>query len=565
MQLYFRWQALAVLISIAFILLLVAYLGYNFTTVTIPDRGGTYVEGLVGAPQYINPILCQYNQADADLVSLLFSGLTRLNEKNEIVADLAQDYQISQDGTTYTFYLRPNVFWHDGYPLTADDVVFTVQAIQDPDFTGVPYLADLWRDVIVEKADERTVRLKLNEPFTPFIDYTTLGLLPQHLLKDVPASELPAHPFNLQPIGTGPFAFKRLSASSILLRSNPQSWQPPPYLEQIEFKFFPSYETLFHSYDQGLIEGIPGLRPNDLEWVQQRESLQLFTTTLSGYSMIYLNAHNPNTAFFQDKNVRQALLYGLDRQKLIDEALNGQGIVAHSPILPNSWAYDPQVKTYPYDPRRAKELLDEAGWQDTDGDGIRDREGLPLRFALLGSDEPLRRHILEEITRQWAQIGVKAEPQTAGVSGLIRDFLRPRHFDAILVEWDSLPADPDPYPLWHSTQANEDGQNYGAFANQEADRLMEEARRIPDATRRAELYKAFQEIFAEEVPAILLAYPTYNYAVDQVVHDVQVGPLQTPSDRFRTISQWYVATRRVIVSAAQRPHQLDSQDGFATP
>ncbi len=551
MQIYFRWQALLVLTSIVVLLVLVVYLAFNFTTVIVPDRGGTYVEGLVGTPQYINPILCQYNQIDSDLVALIFNGLTKLNEKGEVVTDLAEDYQISEDGTIYTFRLRPDALWHDGYPVTADDVVFTIQAIQAPEFKGVPFLADLWRDVTVEKIDERVVRFKLQEPFTPFIDYTTIGLLPQHLLKDVPAIELPAHSFNLQPIGTGPFAFKRLNAESILLKANLQAWRPVPFLDQIEFKFFPGHEALFHAYGQAQVEGIPGLRPQDLDWVQKNKSLQLFTTIISGYSVIYLNPHNPNMAFFQEKAIRQALLYGLDRQRLIDEVLNGQGIVAHSPILPNSWAYDPQVKTYPYEPKHAQELLDEAGWIDTDGDGIRDKEGRSFRFALLGSNDPTRQQILEEIARQWARIGIKAEPQTAGVSGLVRDFLQPRRFDAILVEWDSLPADPDPYPMWHSTRVDEDGQNYGSFVNQEADKVMEEARRLTDTTRRAELYKSFQQIFAEEVPAILLAYPTYNYAVDQLVHDVQISPLQTPSDRFRTIHHWYIATRRVIVSAAQ--------------
>ncbi len=158
MQRYFRWQALVVLTGIVLLLVLVTYLASSFTTVVVPDHGGTYIEGLVGAPQYINPILCQYNQVDSDLVALIFSGLTRLNEKNEIVPDLAQDYQVSEDGTVYTFRLRSDVFWHDGQPLTAEDVVFTIQAIQDPGFKGAPYLADLWRDVAVEKADDRTVR-----------------------------------------------------------------------------------------------------------------------------------------------------------------------------------------------------------------------------------------------------------------------------------------------------------------------------------------------------------------------------------------------------------------------
>ena len=556
MTAHIRWQALLVFVSIILLVVLIVYLAFNFTTVIVPDRGGTYVEGLVGVPQYINPILSQFNQVDRDLVALVFNGLSKTNDEGQIVDDLAKDHEISEDGLTYTFHLRSNVRWHDGEPLKPDDVVFTIQAIQDPDFQGVPYLAELWKDVKVEKIDDWTVQFTLPEPFTPFIDYTTIGILPKHLLEDVPAAQLTKHSFNLHPIGTGPFAVKEMTAESALLQVSSQPWRSTPYLAQIKFKFYPSYEAAFHAYDRGLIEGIPGIRPQDIDWTQPRESLQLFTTMISGYSVIYVNQHNPGASFLQNKNIRQALLYGLDRQKLINDILHGQGIVAHSPILPNSWAYDPRVKTYPYDPQQAKQLLEEEGWVDTNGDGIRDKEGQTLQFALLGSNDPQRQQILEEISRQWAEIGVKAQPQTAGVSGLVRDFLRPRHFDTILTEWTELPPDPDPYPMWHSTQVNEDGQNYSDFVDREADEYMEEARRTTDTTRRGALYESFQEVFAEEVPALLLSYPTYNYAVDRLVHGVQLGPLQSPSDRFRTVDRWYVATRRVIVSAAQYEQQL---------
>jgi len=530
------------------LIVLVVYLGFNFTTVVVPDHGGTYMEGLIGVPQYVNPVLCQYNRVDQDLVGLIFNGLTKVNDQGEIVGDLAEDFAISEDGLTYTFYLRDGVRWHDGEPFTADDVVFTVSAIQDPDFQGVPYLAELWKDVAVHKIDDQTVELTLAEPFTPFIDYTTIGILPRHLLEDVPAAELPQEPFNLQPVGTGPFAVERVTAESARLKVNVQPWRTTPFLNSLEFRFYPSYEAAFHAYDQGTIEGIAGLRPTDIEWIQEHDSLQQFTSLLAGYAVIYLNWHNPNTLFLQDKKVRQALLYGLDRQKIIDDILNGQGIVADSPILRSSWAYDAQVRTYPHDPGQARALLEEAGWVDSDQDGIREKDGQPLQFALLGSNEPQRQAILEEVSRQWEQIGVKADPQTAGVSGLVRDFLRPRRFDTILTEWRGLPPDPDPYPMWHSTQVDEDGQNYAGFANREADTLMEDARRTTDKTRRTDLYKEFQRVFAEEVPAILLYYPTYNYAIDSIVHGVQLGPLQTPSDRFRTIDRWYVATRRIIVS-----------------
>ena len=552
MTAHIRWQALLVVTSIVLLVVLVTYLAISFTTVVIPDRGGTYLEGIVGVPQYINPILCQYNQADRDLAALVFNGLTKVNDANEIVPDLAQDFQVSPDGLTYTFTLNPEARWQDGAPVTADDVLFTVTAIQDPDFQGVPYLSEAWRGVKAEKVDDLTVKFTLTEPYTPFLDYTTVGLLPSHVLRGVAAAELPRHPFNLQPLGTGPYKVKQVTAESALLESSPVPWRPQTYLERIQFNFYPSHEAAFNAYERGLIEGVPGLRPQDMEWARKHQSLQLFTAPLAGYSLIYLNSRNPSTPFFQDTRVRQALMYALDRQKLIDRVLHGQGIVANSPIPPTSWAYEPQIKAYPYDPEQAKNLLDEAGWSDTDGDGIRDKDGRMLKFALLGSDDPQRIRMLEEISRQWAAVGVDATPQAAGVSGLVRDFLRPRHFEALLSEWIEMTPDPDPYPMWHSTQASGEGQNYTGFANPEADSAMEEARHITDRTRRTELYAKFQEAFAEEVPALLLNYPVYNYAVDRLIHGVQLGPLLASSDRFRTIDNWYIATRRVIVSVARQ-------------
>jgi peptide/nickel transport system substrate-binding protein len=265
-----------------------------------------------------------------------------------------------------------------------------------------------------------------------------------------------------------------------------------------------------------------------------------------------LNLNNPNTPFFQSKEVRQALLYALDRQKIIDQILDGQGLVVHSPIMPDSWAYDQNIKKYGYDPDQAKALLDQAGWVDSDGDGIREKEGIKLEFGLLTNDDPTRVKIIEEIARQWAAVGVKAGPQTSGVSGLVRDFLVPRRYDAILTQWQELPPDPDPYPLWHSTQGQGEGQNYTGFAHREADQIMEEARRITDQTRRMELYHRFQQIFADEVPALLLYHPVYSYAIDKRVRGVQIAPMIDPSDRFRTLTDWYVLTRRVILSEAQK-------------
>jgi peptide/nickel transport system substrate-binding protein len=249
--------------------------------------------------------------------------------------------------------------------------------------------------------------------------------------------------------------------------------------------------------------------------------------------------------FFQTKEVRQALLYALDRRAMIDQVLGGQGLLADSPILPTTWAYDPTVRQYGYDPERAIGLLDASGWMDSDGDRVRDKDGQELAFTLLTTDDPLLVQLAEEMARYWRAVGADVEIRSVSNEAAIF-FVRNRNFDAALVEIE-LTADPDPYPLWHSTQA-ESGQNFSGFASDEADKLMEDARFTSDLEQRVELYHAFQQIFTEEIPALLLYYPVYVYAVDGAVQQVQLSPLLRDSDRFRNIHEWYIQIEQEVVS-----------------
>jgi peptide/nickel transport system substrate-binding protein len=536
---------------------LLGYLAFTFTTTIVPDVGGTYVEGLVGNSRYINPILCQHNQVDRDLCSLIFNGLTKLNEKGEVISDLAERWEISDDGLVYTFHLRRDVLWHDGFPFTADDVVFTIEAMQDPHYQGAPYLAELWRSVDVARVNSHTVRFTLKEPFAPFLHYTTIGILPAHLLADVPAELLPNNPFNRHPIGTGLFQLEEVNAEHALLKANPLFYGPKPYLNKIEFRFYSDQESVLRAYERGEVHGISRVLPEDLTRVEANSGLKLFSARLTGYTLIFLNLKNLGVPFFQEKLVRQALLYGMDRQKLVDRVLKGQGLVAHSPISPGTWAYNSGVVKYEYDPERAKALLTEAGWrvpsppsamigESIEGSGsVREKAGMRLAFTLLTDDDPLHIELAREIARQWEAIGVEAVPRAVS-SGLARDFLYPRRFEALLIDLE-LDGDPDPYPLWHSTQRNDEGQNYAGFVNYEADKLLEEARYMTDSGRRAELYHRFQEIFADEVPSLLLYHPIYTYAVDETVKGVQLGPLGDPSDRFRNVTDWHIVTKRVLM------------------
>lgn len=560
---HLRWQVIITLLGIALLGSLLGYLAFTFTTVVVPDVGGTYVEGLAGNSRYINPILCQYNEVDRDLCSLIFNGLTKLNERGEVIPDLAERWEISDDGLVYTFHLRPDVLWHDEVPFSADDVVFTVEAMQDPGYRGAPYLDELWRSVEVVKVNSHTVRFTLRGPFAPFLDYTTIGILPAHLLAEVPAESLPNDPFNQRPIGTGLFQLEEVSAEHALLKGNPLFYGPKPYLNKIEFRFYPNHESVLSAYELGEVQGISRVLPEDLPEVKGHSGLKLFSARLTGYTLIFLNLKDPAVPFFQEKLVRQALIYAIDRQKLVDRVLKGQGLVAHSPILPETWACDNAVEKYEYNPELAKTLLIRAGWHNPthlsakrgeisgqDDEGVREKAGVRLAFTLLTDDDPLHVELAEEIARQWEALGVKAMLRTIS-SGLVREFLYPRKFEAVLIDLE-LHGDPDPYPLWHSTQTNGEGQNYAGFVSYEVDKLIEEARCTTDSEKRAELYHRFQEIFADEVPSLLLYYPIYTYAVDEKVKGVQLGPMGDPSDRFRNITEWYIVTKRVIVSQAER-------------
>jgi peptide/nickel transport system substrate-binding protein len=294
--------------------------------------------------------------------------------------------------------------------------------------------------------------------------------------------------------------------------------------------------------------------------LQDLNSLEMYTARLSGYNVIYLNLQNPAEApFFTDPTVRQALLVALDRQALIDEALNGQGLVATGPILPWSWAYHPQQPLVDFDLAKAKGLLDAAGWVDSDEDGIREREGRPFTFTLLTTDDPDKIAVAEAVSKQWLQIGVVADIEIMGAG--LGERLTQHRFQAILAEI-SLSGDPDPYPLWHQTQI-EGGQNYGGWSHEQASQLLEAARTIANTGRRNDFYFEFQQIFTEEVPALILFYPVYTYGVHQDVLGVQLGPLTKPSDRFRNIADWYLLTRQVIYSESQFPGEV--RQGLQNP
>ncbi len=551
---YIRWQFLLILLGVVLLAVLLTYLAVNYTTVLRPSHGGTYVEGVVGQPVFLNPLLSGFERPGQELCSLIFSGLTRLNGRGEVEPDLANDWEISDDALSYTFHLRANAHWHDGTPVTADDVILTIRLLQDPEFPGPPELgAEVWRRAEIQKVDAHTVRFVLSEPYAPFLDYTTVGILPSHKIAGIQAADLPEADLNLAPVGSGPFQVEEIRSegtniTSIVLRSFSRYFRAASYLDRVQFRFYPSERDALEAYAADRVQGVGEVRAEDLSKAGEQPGLQLFSSQIAELGVVFLNLDRGEVPFFQEREIRQALMLALDRQALVDGVLGGQGLVPDSPILPGTWAHTDDVPSYSRDLERAAELLDEAGWRRATETAVRAKGGNRLTFTLLSSNYPRRKALAAMLAEQWADVGVEVTVETVPAAA-VREALESRDYQAALVHL-KLPGDPDPYPLWHETQA-EQGQNYAQLRHRRISEVIEQARVTPNRNARLELYEQFQGLFAQELPALPLYVPVYTYGVDASINDVQIGPLMHPADRFRTILNWWIVHRRVLVSEAE--------------
>jgi peptide/nickel transport system substrate-binding protein len=536
-----RWIFLIVLLAGVLGFVGLWYLVPQDTEVAEPDFGGDYVEGIAGVPARINPFFAGENAVDATLASLVFSGLTRLDENGLPFPDLAQTWTISPDGTLYTFTLRRGLLWQDGAPLTADDVVFTYELLQSPDLRNPPQaLQERLASAIFSSVDASTVTVQLPEPYSPLPAYLTLGILPAHLLRNVAPDALYDSQFNQRPVGAGAYRIQRLLLDHAELVANPAYHFEQAFIQRLDLRFYDDDGALFEALDTKEIDGAlfeSGLGPSDILQIQQRSDLRMSPLDKGEITFVYLNLDLP---IFEDRRVRQALLYAVDRDKLIKDVLRGQATRADSPIAPGSWAYSPSLTRYAVDPQLANLLLDDAGWV-MGADGVRRRDGSPLAFTLTTGPDPVRVAIGQRIAEAWKAIGVEVNVESSGLTTLVRDLIEQRNYQALLFV-DAAQADPDPYDAWHSDGSGGHGGNLAQFSNPRVDTLLEEARAAP-YTRREELYNEFQEIFAQEVPSIPLYVSRALYVQDADVSGVRIGQLAEPGDRFWQVQEWFLKTR----------------------
>ena len=549
-----RWQILIVVLALAAIaVLLLVQQQPNIAQPPAPIQpatGGIYTEAIIGSFGRLNPLLDFYNPADRDASRLLFSGLVRFDALGLPQGDLAESWGVSADATVYNFSIRPNAVWHDGEPVTSDDVVFTVEYLRSDDLPIPDDVRQLWQQVETTILDDRTLQFHLPEPFAPFLDYVSFGVLPRHLLQDVPASSLIDSEFNLKPVGSGPYRFDHLISeqgqiTGVVFNAFEDFYTGRPFIDQVVFQYYPDSKSALTAYQSGEVLGISQVSQDILSDVLNTEEINLYSGRMPSLTLIYFNLDNENLPFFQDATLRRALMTGLNRQKMVDQLLGGQAILADGPIFPGTWAYYDQIERLGFDSQAALEVVKAAGYTiPAAGGSVREKDGLKFSFELVYPDDPLHAGLVEAIRQDWARLGVEVTPKPVGYDALVDDYLEPRTFQAALVDINlSRFPDPDPYPFWDQAQAT-GGQNYGMWNDRRASEFLEQARVTLDIGERAKAYRNFQVRFTAEMPALPLYYPVYSYAVDAQVQAVQMGPLFDMSDRFATIPQWFLLARR---------------------
>ena len=496
-----------------------------------------YTEAVVGAPSRVNPLFAHLNDADRDLASLIFSGLTRLGADGAVLPDLAETWDISEDGRNVTFHLRGGVTWHNGTPFTAEDVIFTYSLLADPKLAGDPDQEPLWRRLACSAPDERTVACQLPEPFAPFPAYASIGILPKHLLDGTDGTAISTSDFNGQPIGTGPYRLINLDQSRALLRANDKYHFGAPRLAEIELMFYSDVTTASAAVLSGQAQGVmidPTSSADDYEALSAVDGLKAYEMHRSAFTVLYFNTAE---APLNDAAVRHAIAETVDVDEIIDSLPGGKAVRADSPIVVGTWAHNPDAEPFRRDPRSARDRLDEAGWTLTGNARVRSRNNVELRMTLLTDQDPVRGIVAEAVAQQLSDIGMSVTLAREESTDLIGNFLIPRQYQAAVFGWDPGP-DPDPYPAWHSSQARDSGRNLAAYANKQADNLMEEARRTSDLDERQRLYFAFQDIFREDVPSLLLYHPVITYFVTAQIQNLNLGVLFNNSSRFRNVHEW---------------------------
>ncbi len=539
-----RYVVLALLFLILGSLTAIPITSYYHFTNPVATYGGTIKEGLVGEPRHINPLLSQ-SDADRDLVKLIYSGLLKYNSEGKLIPDLAKSYETSPDELNYTVRLREDALWHDGQPLKADDIIFTITIAQNIDYGSLQRIN--WQGVEIEKVNNYTLIFKLKNKYAQFLNNLTLPILPQHIWENVKPINFGLSELNIKPVGTGPYKFKKLqkdkSGRIILyeLAANNAFYGKRPFIEKIQIRFYESEDELIGAYNKNEVENLAFVSSQNLKKLKFRQRLIIEKIKMPRYFGIFFNQNQ--SKILSDKNIRLALAHAIRKESLVEKVLENNGMAVDSLILGEIFDPSQEIKKYTYDRQLALEILQKAGWNERDESGILKKGDEKLSIRLTTSTWPELTTTAQNLKEQWRGIGVEIEVENLPPS-ILQQAIKDRNYQMLLFG-EILNLDPDLFSLWHSSQKRDPGLNLALYDNKNADTLLEDARKTLNSADRFKKYIEFQNLVIEDIPALFLYSPYYLYIHSKKIKGFENQVISTPADRFSGIEKWYIETKRV--------------------
>lgn len=506
----------------------------------VPTYGGIYSHGVIGTIEKINPLFVQ-DGAENVANKLIYSGLVRTISATNCVPDLAESWRVSTDGKTYNFKLRQNIKWHDGEIFNADDVVYTIGLIENPDTRTS--LSQIWRGVTVDKVNDYEVKFTLPNPFPEFLDVANQPILPKHLLGEIDPKNIKVAEFNTKPVGTGPYIFVRFdqvgTQTEIVLESNDNFAIHRPYIDQLRLILYDDNESLYKGLARRQINGAAEIPIDKLAETNKLANLDLTENYLPQYEVLNFNYKNEILA---NKDIRRAFAAAVNRTEIISQTFSGNAREISVPILPGRSGYDPKAKGIDFNTTIANDALEKAGWLKGD-DGIRRKEGKVLKFRFVYIKDPEINKVAEILKQQFRVIGVDLELTPADMNLINANYIRPRNFDMLLIG-QNVGIDEDLYSFWHSSQATDPGLNLTGFSDPKVDKLLEQVRKSSDEKYRSDRFSQVQVVLIEEQPAVFLYSPLHISVLGKEIHGAKQTRISQPSDMLNNIYDWYIRTRQ---------------------
>jgi len=516
----------------------------------IPQSGGAYTEGVVGFARYVNPVLAN-TASDNDVTKLIYSGLTKRSSDGSIEPDLATDYSVNSNQTEYTFNINPEATFHDGHPVRAEDVVFTVESIKDPTINS-PKQAR-WQEVTATAEDSTTVTFSTDKSFADLPTNATVGILPKHLWDEESSRSFAFSQLNTKPVGSGPYKIERVARnnsgtpSAYELKAFPDYTQNEPYLSDLTLRFYPDNQSRRQAFENGQIDGMYGVDPayaNKLKADGARVESHQFNRIFS----VFFNQNNNEV--LADENVRTALAEAIPKQEIIDSALAGFGSSATGPLPPNLVSHSSSsvnTTSSESNPTNSgtsspKELLADAGWERSDGTLTKDQKQLSI--TLTTADIPMLRKTGNIIKSRWEDLGVVVSVEVLPANELSRQVIRPRDYDTLLFG-QSFASIRDLYSFWHSSRQEDPGLNLAQYANSDVDEGLQALREATSSSEITRLQNEITDTIKSEQPAAWLFSPSFLYVLPEGLQNVTLPPITNPADRFSQVGSWYTETDRL--------------------